>query len=313
MRAIVVGGSGQIGSWLLKVLMEQGHPTVGTYATTSFPGLIPLDAADQDAAAAWLRDQRPDLVFYPAGFTWVDACERDPDRAHQANCAQPLNLARVAASMQARFIYFSTDYVFDGRDGPYDESAPPHPLSAYGRSKLDAERALTEELGELALIARTTWVYGPERQGKNFAYQLARTLQSSKELVCPLDQVSTPSYGPDVAAAVVTMAEQGVSGIVHVAGPELLDRVAFARGLARGLGLDEGLVVGKPTAELGQVAERPLNSGLLRHRLESFKPAALRGLDQALSHFLAQCADPSTGWMPLLPPPPPPGGPGAER
>src|SRR5437588_8377993 len=84
MRAVVIGGSGQIGGWLLHWLAARGHDAVGTYATVPFPGLAPLDAADLVGAAAWLRGQRPDVVFYPAGFTWVDGCERDPDRARSA-------------------------------------------------------------------------------------------------------------------------------------------------------------------------------------------------------------------------------------
>src|SRR5580704_2992659 len=97
MRAVVIGGSGQIGGWLLRWLAERGHCAVGTYATVPFPGLVPVDAADLVGAAAWLRGQQPDVVFYPAGFTWVDGCERDPARARAANLEQPLNLACVAA------------------------------------------------------------------------------------------------------------------------------------------------------------------------------------------------------------------------
>src|SRR5262249_44757201 len=154
------------------------------------------------SAAHWLRAQQPELVFYPAGFTWVDGCERDPARARAANLEQPLNLARAAADVGARFVYFSTDYVFDGRNGPYSEEDPAYPISEYGRSKYEAELTLREALGDLVLIARTSWVFGPERQGKNFAYQLAGALSAGKPVVCPSDQVSNPSYGPDVARAV---------------------------------------------------------------------------------------------------------------
>src|SRR3954451_13877517 len=187
MRAVVVGGSGQIGGWLLRVLGERGAEAVGTYATVAYPGLERLDAADLAASAAWLRDRRPDVVFYPAGFTWVDGCERDPARARAANVEQPLNLARASAGVGSRFVYFSTDYVFDGLDGPYTEASPPRPLSAYGRAKLEAEDALAGELGDRQLTVRTSWVFGPERQGKNFAYQLARALASGERLECPSD------------------------------------------------------------------------------------------------------------------------------
>jgi dTDP-4-dehydrorhamnose reductase len=301
MRAIVIGGSGQIGGWLLRVLAERGHSAVGTYATVPVAGLVRLDASERQTAASWLRSQEADVVFYPAGFTWVDGCERDPARARASNLEEPLNLARVAADGGARFVYFSTDYVFDGQDGPYDEEAPPRPLSEYGKAKLEAERALAEALGEAQLTVRTSWVFGPERQGKNFAYQLAKTLGQGKPLVCPSDQISSPSYGPDVAEAVVGLVEQGRSGLVHVAGPEVVDRVRFARALATAFGLDPGGIVGKTTAELGQGAPRPLSGGLLISRLEAWQPGAMRPLSQTLPDFVARVAAPE-GWArPLAP------------
>jgi dTDP-4-dehydrorhamnose reductase len=301
MRAVVIGGSGQIGGWLLRVLAGRGHQAVGTYATVAFPGLVPLNAADLVASADWLRSQRPDVVFYPAGFTWVDGCERDPARARSANLDQPLNLARAAADLGAHFIYFSTDYVFDGRRGPYVETDPTNPLSVYGRAKLDAEAALAEALGDRQLTVRTSWVFGPERQGKNFAYQLARTLHEGKPLVCPSDQLSSPSYGPDVARAVVALAEARESGLIHVAGPEVIDRVRFARALAEAFGLDATRIEGKPTAEFGQSTPRPLNGGLLTPRLDARQPGAMCPLAAALEDFKARLAEPE-GWVrPLVP------------
>jgi dTDP-4-dehydrorhamnose reductase len=184
LRAVVVGGSGQIGGWLLRTLADRGHEAVGTYATVAYPGLAHLDAADLATSAAWLRDQKPDVIFYPAGFTWVDGCERDPAKARSANLEQPLNIARAGAETGARFVYFSTDYVFDGVDGPYTEESPTNALSAYGQSKLEAEVALAEALGDAQLTVRTSWVFGPERQGKNFSYQLAKALSAGKTLEC---------------------------------------------------------------------------------------------------------------------------------
>jgi dTDP-4-dehydrorhamnose reductase len=289
-RAVVVGGSGQIGGWLLRTLADRGHEAVGTYASVAYPGLHHLDAADLAASAAWLRDQKPDVVFYPAGFTWVDGCERDPARARSANVEQPLNLARAAAGIGARFVYFSTDYVFGAHGGPYTEDSPTNALSAYGRSKLEAEHALAGTLGDRQLTVRTSWVFGPERQGKNFSYQLAKALSAGKILEGPTDQVSNPSYGPDVARAVVGLVEAGHSGLIHVAGPEVMDRVRFARELARGFGLDPSLIVGRTTAELGQGAPRPLSGGLLTPRLQTLLPGVMSPLADCLVDYKARLA-----------------------
>ena len=302
MRAVVVGGSGQIGGWLLRVLQERGHEATGTYATVPYPGLHELNAADLEKSAAWLRSQRPDVVFYPAGFTWVDGCERDPAKANAANLEQPLNLALAAAESNAKFVYFSTDYVFDGVAGPYDEDAPTNPLSAYGVSKRDAEVALQEKLGDLCLTARTSWVFGPERQGKNFAYQLLKTLSAGKTLECPSDQCSNPSYGPDVALAAVTLAEQGRSGLVHLVGPAVMDRPAFARAIASAFGLDPGLIVAKTTQELGQTTPRPLNGGLLSPKIDTWLPGLMRPLEATLAHFRAAVSEPGNPWASPFPP-----------
>ncbi len=295
MRALVVGGSGQIGGWLLRILAERGHESVGTYHTVPQEGLVPLDASGLDEAAERLFSARPEIVFYPAGFTWVDGCERDPARARDANLDQPLNLARATAEIGGRFVYFSTDYVFDGEAGPYGEQSPTNPLSVYGRAKLDAERALVDELGDRALIVRTSWVFGPERQGKNFAYQLVKALGQGKTLDCPSDQISSPSYGPDVARAVVGLVEGGVSGLIHVAGPEVMGRVEFARAIAEAFGVDSSRVVPRTTTELGQGAPRPLKGGLLTPRLDAIRPVAMRPLAEALADFKARLSA-GEGW-----------------
>ena len=288
MRAVVIGGSGQIGGSLIDSLRERGAEAVGTYATVAYPGLVHLDAADLESSATWIRASRPDVVFYPAGFTWVDGCERDRDKAFFANHAQPLNIARAVASYGGRFINFSTDYVFDGLAGPYTELDPPNPLSVYGRAKRHAELDLERELGELQLTIRTAWVFGPERQGKNFAYQLVRALQAGKPMIVPSDQVSSPSYGPDVARAAVELAERRVSGLIHVVGPETIDRLTFARAIALGFDLDPSAISAKPTAELAQGAPRPLQGGLLTPRLDTLIPAAMRPLDQSTADFVAR-------------------------
>lgn len=289
MRALVVGGSGQIGGWLLRVLAGRGHEGIGTFHSVAYPGLVALDAADSEAVDRLLDDVRPEAVFYPAGYTYVDGCERDPGRAMAANRDQPCRVALAAARRGARFVYFSTDYVFDGASGPYDEDAPARPICAYGRSKLEAERAL----GEAALVVRTSWVFGPERQGKNFAYQVARALRAGKAVTCPVEMASSPSYAPDVARAVVGLVESGRSGLFHVAGPEVVGRVGFARAIAEAFHLDPSGIVGRPNAERPQGAPRPLRGGLVSTRLG---PDAMRRTLAECARDLVARLDAGEGW-----------------
>jgi len=302
---LVVGGSGQIGGWLLRHLACCGHEAVGTYATRIFPGLRPLDALDREATSALIAEVRPDVVFYPAGFTWVDGSERDPEKAYGANLHQPLGVAEAAANSGARFVYCSTDYVFDGVDGPSAEDDATRPLFIYGEAKCDAEAVIGRTIGDRALTARNCWVYGPERQGKNFAYQLVRTLSQGKSMTCPADQISSPSYGPDVAEAVVRLVEAEASGLIHVVGPEVVDRPTFARAVVRAFGLDETEIEAKPTAEIGQGAPRPLKSGLSIGRLEAVLPGLMKTMDRALADFRSRLDAPEMrGWIePAIPSP----------
>ena len=174
-------------------------------------------------------------------------------------CGQPRAAAQSGPSgchIGARFVYFSTDYVFDGEAGPYTKSLPP--TRSQCTDGPSATRNLRRaRLGAKQLTIRTSWVFGPERQGKNFAYQLLRNLAEKKPMVCPSDQVSNPSYGPDVARAAVLLAEERASGLIHVVGPDVIDRVQFARAIAGAFGHNDGLIVGKSTAELGQGAPVP--------------------------------------------------------
>src|SRR5262249_62177593 len=115
----------------------------------------------------------PDDISCPSGLTFLDYCEDHPDEAFEANCEAPARAAALAAERSAAFVFFSTEYVFDGRAGPYAEDDPVAPLSVYGRSKLDGERA-GMAANVRSLVVRTTEVYGEEPQRKNSIYQLHR-------------------------------------------------------------------------------------------------------------------------------------------
>ena len=280
MRFLIVGASGQIGGHLLQQAAGEGHLAVGTYAGFSRPGLIALDLEDEAALAAAVRDTRPEALILCAGWTWVDGNEDDPARSRRLNRDRPLQLARAAAEAGALFVTYSTDYVFDGAAGPYAEDDPPRPLSVYGQAKLEAEEAIRAATPE-HLLLRTTTVYGPEAQGKNFVYQLLRRLGQGQAMQVPHDQLATPSYGPDVAAATLALVDQGARGTWHVSGPDLLDRAAFGRLACEVWGLDPGLLQPRSTAELRQKAARPLRGGLRTDKLRG-AGIAMRGAREGL-------------------------------
>ena len=258
-RVLVIGGSGQVGGALVAELSARGHEVVATWRSVEQPGLIHCDIGEAAEVERVVAEARADWIFCPAGATWVDGCEKDPEWAQAANCDGPLAAARVAGDVP--FVFFSSDYVFDGADGPYHEDASTNPLSVYGRTKLAGEQALLA-LNPKALVIRTVGVFGPEAQGKNFVYKLWERLRAGKRMRIPSDQWGTPTYSPDLANSTVTLVQNGARGVFHVAGPENCPRTEFARIACESFDLDASLIDPVTTEELAPAAARPLRGGL---------------------------------------------------
>ena len=275
MRALVIGASGQVGASLMDALRARGHAARGTYAKHPAPGLDPLELSDHAAVARAVAAARPDWIFCPAGLSHVDYCEDHADEAMAANRDGPAAAARAAEALGAGFVYYSSDYVFDGVGGPFGKDAAPRPLCVYGRSKHEGEQAVLAACRR-AVIIRTSVVYGPERQEKNFVYQLIRACREGREFRLAVDQRASPSYNPDVALASVELCERGLSGLWHVAGPDVLDRYAFAAMVCKEFGLDASRLSAVTTASLGQKARRPLDGGLEVGKAQGRLTARLR-------------------------------------
>lgn len=289
MRALVIGASGQMGAALVRVLRARGHEAVGTWAHHAYPGLVPLDLADGAALERLLCEHRPDWVLCPAALSHVDYCEDHVEEAFAVNVHAPLAAARAAARAGAGFVYYSSDYVFDGVSGPYVEEHPPHPLGVYGRSKAEGERAVLGAL-DRALVVRTSVVYGPERQEKNFVYQLIRACRGGQDFRPAVDQRASPSYNEDVATATVECCEREERGIWHLAGADTLDRMAFARLVCRVFELDGSRLTPATTSELGQKAARPLDGGLDVGKARRLLKTPLRGAEEGLRAMKAALA-----------------------
>ena len=294
MRALIIGASGQVGAALLRVLRARGHEAVGTWARHEVPGLVRLDFADAAAVERAIADTRPDWVFCPAALSHVDYCEDHPDEAFAANVHAPLAAAKAAGHAGAGFVYSSSDYVFDGVGGPYAEDAPPRPLGVYGQSKWEGEQAVLGAL-DRALVVRTSVVYGPERQEKNFVYQLIRACRGGTGFRPAVDQRASPSYNPDVAAATVECCEREERGIWHLAGADTLDRMAFSRLVCRVFDLDGSRLTPAVTAELKQKAARPLDGGLRITKARARLRTPLRGAEDGLRAMRTALASATPG------------------
>lgn len=286
-RALVIGGTGLVGSLLLRQLEEQGVETLGTYCSRPVEGLVRADLADPVSTRKIVAAQHPHVVYLAGGFASVDAAEADPDLARAVNVDGSRAAAAAAAAVGAKLVFYSTDYVFDGRAGPYGEADEPSPLSVYGQTKVDAERAIAEETDDF-LVIRTTAVYGWSSTSPNLAMHVWHTLGDGRELRAPADQLTTPTLADYLAAVSLQLVAQDARGIVNVVGAERLSRADFARLLARAFALDPDLVVPTPTEGLGQQAARPLEGGLRTERLQGLLDTEPMAIGEALKRLRRQ-------------------------
>jgi dTDP-4-dehydrorhamnose reductase len=277
---LIIGASGLVGTGLAKALDKSGAPWVGT-SRSGGNGLLRCILSDHASIAAVANETRPDVLVLTAALTDVDYCESHPEETAETNLDGARSAVAAAKETGAKIVCFSTDYIFDGKYGPYSEDSEPSPINVYGKSKLDAEKVIAGS-GIEYLIIRTTVVYVWLPGSKNFIMQLANRLSRGKTISAPIDQWGSPTEANDLGACVVELIENGATGVFNVAGPEIVSRYTFAARAAHSLGFDPGLVVPVATDELGQAAERPRRAGLLARKFAKTTGRFPIGIEEGL-------------------------------
>ena len=260
MRIFIVGVSGFVGRIMYEYLSKD-HETYGSFYSNPAKGLIHLDMNDQKEVTEILTSLKPDVIIHPAANPNVEYCEEHTEETWHVNVEGSRNLIETARDIGAKFVYFSSDYVFDGTNGPYSENDIPSPINEYGLQKLAVEKLIKNYL-ENYLIIRITIVYGWEQRGKNFVMGLIKNLKSDRFMNVPIDQIGSPTYINNMVQVVKELIESDKTGIYHVAGTDLMNRYTFAKNVAEIFELDENLLIPVTTNQLGQIAKRPLKAGM---------------------------------------------------
>jgi dTDP-4-dehydrorhamnose reductase len=258
----VIGASGLVGWNIFQELIKYQRNVVGTYFRYPLDNMIPLDIRSVGDVMKFFENYQPEIIYLPAALTNVDWCEANPESSYQVNVLGTKNIVDAALAFGSKLVFISSDYVFNGQNGPYTEIDLVDPISVYGQHKIISEHHLMLRLEDY-LIIRTTVVYGHEPQGKNFVVRLQNRLEKQESIKVPVDQIGTPTLASDLAESIIQLAEKREKGIFNIAGPDLLNRYEFAQTIARVYDLDESLIYPVQTSEMNQLAKRPLLAGLI--------------------------------------------------
>src|SRR5687767_430434 len=256
MRLLVTGAAGMLGRDVVAAAQDAGHEVAALTRAE-------LDITDAEAVRAAVAAARPDAIVNCAAWTDVDGAEAAEQAATAVNGAGAGNVAEAAAGAGAHLVHVSSDYVFDGEAAePYPEAEATGPRSAYGRSKLAGEDAVVAA-GARAAIVRSSWLFGPH--GRNFVDTMRRLGAERGELAVVDDQIGSPTYTGHLAPALVTIAERGLTGVLHVAGGGRCSWFDLAVATFEETGL-ACRVRPQSTADLGRPAPRPAFSALASTR-----------------------------------------------
>lgn len=268
MITLVIGASGFLGAYLLKNSKKIGK-AYGTGLNHLGRGLIRLDILDKGEVQRIFRRIKPDIVFVPAARPNVDYCEEHPLETRRVNVEGLKNVVDsiTILSKPSKLVFFSTDYLFNGKNGPYVENAKPHPINEYGRQKLAVERYITKKLQDY-IIVRTTGVFGWEKLGKNFVVSLIKDNKEGRIRKIPVDQMGNPTYALNLTEILLDLIKRKKRGIFNIAGEEFMTRYAFAILVADIFDLDKKFIQEITTKELGQKGPRPLKAGLIIDKIK---------------------------------------------
>jgi dTDP-4-dehydrorhamnose reductase len=275
---LVVGGSGLVGGKVCEAGRDAFH-VVGTHRgpAPKIPRVrfIEFHKERADEGVALVRQLKPAAVVDTAALHNVDRCEEERDLAWQVNAGSTGALARVAQDVGARYLFVSTDFVFDGTKGGYREEDVARPVNYYGETKLAGEHAVLAASGD-HLVIRPSVVFGWDNTRLNFATWVLSSLKEGKSINVATDWIGSPTFADSLASGILKLLKVPDGGVYHLAGADALSRHDFAVRLAKAFGLDAGLVKPVPSADLPLKARRPPDSSLSSAKAKRHRVSVVR-------------------------------------
>ena len=262
-KILVTGSAGLIGRQVVKDLVKNNFDVYSGYNKTKpeFGMPIHLDLTKKAKIISVLEKIKPDIIIHLGAMTDVELCETQKKLAVIINTESTKNLSVESEKLNSFFVYVSTDYVFDGKNGLKKEDDLTSPLGNYGKSKLDGEEIL-RNLTSKWCIARTSTPFGIHQKKKSFPIWVKENLQSKKKIKIVKDQYTSPTYVQNLSRMLIEVAIRQITGVIHLAGASRISRYDLALLVAEKFNLDRKLIIPTRTEEMNWKAKRPEDSSL---------------------------------------------------
>ncbi|MBE0570249.1 MAG: dTDP-4-dehydrorhamnose reductase [Ignavibacteriaceae bacterium] len=279
-RILITGSNGMLGQRAVQFYSSNKNIEL---LATSFEEKSVVDSVEylssdiknRDSIKKIIHDYCPDFIVHTAAFTNVDLSEKLREDAWKINVKGVEYIAEAARVIDAHIIHISTDYIFDGKNGPYDENSTPDPVGYYGRTKLASENTLKIS-GTFFTILRTNVLYGIAPNSRpDFVRWVINSLRNNETIRIVKDQINNPTFIDDLVQGINKIIEFRKTGVYNIGGKEFLSRYDFTMRIAEFFNLNKNLISPIITEELKQPARRPLKSGLLILKAETelgYKP-----------------------------------------
>ncbi|MFY0593393.1 SDR family oxidoreductase [Roseivirga sp.] len=272
MKILITGSNGLLGQKLVKLILDKGNDEL--IATARGANRLPysednyiydkIDITNRDQVLTVIKSHQPDVVIHTAAMTNVDQSETEQDDCWKQNVDAVSYMIEACEAVDAFLLHLSTDFIFDGADGPYDELAAANPISFYGESKLAAEKLLLASNVKWA-IARTVLVYGiaHDMSRSNIVLWVKKSLEEGKQIKVVDDQLRSPTLAEDLAMGCYLIADQRAEGVFNISGKDLMTPYEMAIATAKFFNLSTATMERADASTFTQTAKRPPKTGLL--------------------------------------------------
>lgn len=284
MKYLILGANGLLGQQFVTLCEEKGFEYVGTRYSRAEGGLREVNFQEPRKLVSLLDEVSPTVVVNCVNLAGgVNFCEENPGLARTLHVDSVNVLVDWCARKEAEFVFFSTDYVFDGKNPPYREDDETGPLNLYGKLKLESELYIKENAKKY-VIARTTNVFGwdPDTPTPNFLMYLYQTLGEGKPFKVPSFLYGNPTYAGDLVKVVHELLDGGNYGLYHIVGSGYINRYDWALRFCDMAGLEKEKIVEVKEPPANMVPQRPLLSHLNTERVSKVIKTKLHGVDEGL-------------------------------